>query len=60
MKELNLEQMENLNGGGLDCSPAGGAAFIAGAGLAGALFFGWGGLATGYWAMAYWGIYCGY
>lgn len=60
MKELNQIEMSNVNGGGLDCSLAGGAAFTAGAGLAGALFFGVGGLFTAFVALNYWVIYCGY
>lgn len=58
MKELSIEQMEMVSGGDLDCSDAGGIAFVAGAGIAGAIFFGWGGLVSGYAAMAYWTLTC--
>ncbi|AFL86225.1 hypothetical protein Belba_3739 [Belliella baltica DSM 15883] len=50
--------MEMVSGGALDCSLEGGAAFVAGAGVAGAIFFGWGGLVSGYAAYAYWLTTC--
>jgi hypothetical protein len=50
--------MSSVNGGGVDCSLEGSIAFVAGAGLAGTLFFGWGGLVTGYLALGYLKKYC--
>ena len=53
MKTLELNQMEILVAGEFDCSDSGRLAFVAGAGVAGAIFFGWGGLVTAYAAAAY-------
>ncbi len=52
MKVLEFEKMEVLYAG-YDCSPEVRFAFMAGAGVAGALFFGWGGLITAYLAVSY-------
>lgn len=58
MKALNYEQIQNIKGGGLDCSDAGIASFIGGAAAGGAIFFGWGGLVSGVAAWAYIVDYC--
>lgn len=57
MRNLSLEEMENVQGA-LGCSDAEGAALIAGAAIGGALFFGVGGIVTGYTAMAFWVLKC--
>ena len=51
MKKLELNQMENLEGG-IPCTKADILAFTAGAAIGGAIFFGIGGLVTGYAAFA--------
>ena len=53
MKKLDLMQMESFQGGSFDCSTAGRLQFVAGASVAGCLFFGWGGLVAGYAAAAF-------
>lgn len=52
MKKLELNQMEQINGA-FDCSNGNQAAFVAGAALGGAIFFGWGAIVTGYAAGVY-------
>lgn len=58
MKTLSIEEMEATQAGFTGCSNAEALAFTAGAAVAGALFFGVGGIVAGYTALAYWTMRC--
>lgn len=58
MKTLSIGEMEAIQAGFVGCSNTEAVAFTAGAAAAGALFFGVGGLVTGYAALAYWTMRC--
>lgn len=57
MKKMELNQMESLTAG-FDCSDGNRLAFIGGATVGGAIFFGWGAVVTGYAALVYTSFRC--
>lgn len=57
MKKLDVNKMESYQGS-FDCSNGNRLAFVAGATIGGAVFFGWGAIVTGYAAGVYTVIKC--